>query len=150
MALALLCSTHPSGLLLCTQSGSGCAQWVSLLLSPLSPPSILPVHVNILKKKPKKTPLCALESLRKSERRPGHEESSRSCGSVSSWMKTCTATWSGSLMPRSWMPTEKGKVSTVRPPQQPVCAETMLSSCCRSPFRTPAFNEWRLRHRQSI
>lgn len=54
MALALLCSTHPSGLLLCAQPGSGCAQRVSRLLSPLSHPSILPVYVNILKKTKKK------------------------------------------------------------------------------------------------
>lgn len=33
MALALLCSTHSSGLLLCAQSGSGRAQWVRQLLS---------------------------------------------------------------------------------------------------------------------
>lgn len=38
MALALLCSTHSAWLLLRTQSGSGCAQWVRLssILSPAS------------------------------------------------------------------------------------------------------------------
>lgn len=35
MALALLCPSHPSGFLLCPQSGSGCPQWVSQPL-PLS------------------------------------------------------------------------------------------------------------------
>lgn len=54
------------------------------------------------------------ESLPKSERRPGHVESSRSCESVSSWTKTCTATWSGSLTLKSWMPTERAKVSAVK------------------------------------
>lgn len=53
------------------------------------------------------------ESLPKSERRPGHVESSRSCESVSSWMKTCMATWSGSLTLKSWMPTAREKVSAV-------------------------------------
>lgn len=51
------------------------------------------------------------ESSPKNERRPGHVESSRSCASVSSWMKTCTATWSGSRTLKSWMQTVREKVS---------------------------------------
>lgn len=51
------------------------------------------------------------ESSPKSERKPGHVASSRSCESASSWMKTCTATWSGSHTLKCWMPTGRAKVS---------------------------------------
>lgn len=98
-------------------------------------------------------------SLQKSERRPGRAESSRSCESASSWMKTCTATWSGSLTPRSWMPTARGKVSdrdsgSSQTVQRPCWAPAVFPSqgSCLSPAETPtrtACTTWRARARSS-
>lgn len=83
------------------------------------------------------------ESSPKSERRPDHVESSRSCESVSSWMRTCMVTWSGSLTLKSWMLTEREKVSAVNQPQHPLHAEILLNFNCYFLVRTPAFNKWR-------
>lgn len=87
-------------------------------------------------------------SLQKSERRPGRAESSRSCESASSWMKTCTATWSGSLTPRSWMPTARGKVSD-RDSSSRRCSDHAEPLLC-SPLRAPASHQRRLRHGQPV
>lgn len=109
----------------------------------LSSISNLPLNMNKLKMIAVLLYSFHSESLPRSERRPGHVESSRSCESVSSWTKTCMATWSGSLTLKSWMLTERGKVSAVNPPQHPLHAEILLNFNCYSLVRTPAFNEWR-------
>lgn len=72
------------------------------------------------------------ESSPKREKRQGRVESFRNCESVSSWMKTSTATWSGSLTLKSWMLTEREKVSTKKPAQHPSHAVILLRSNCYS------------------
>lgn len=113
MALALLCSPHSGWLLLCTQSGSGCAQWVRRLLFSITS-TVCIMFLDIKKQMFLMFYFCLSvhsESLPKRERRPDRVASSRSCESASSWMKISMATWSGSLMLKSWMPTERARVS---------------------------------------
>lgn len=89
-------------------------------------------------------------SLPKSERRPDRAESSRSCESVSSWMKTCMATWSGSLTLKSWMLTKREKVSTVNHLSTHSTQRYCWTHNCYSLVRAPAFDQWRFWHRQPI
>lgn len=151
MALALLCPSHPSWLLLCPQSGSGCPQWVSQSLSIFRQfGTDMPNRVRT--RHPTVPPLCASVSLQKSVRRHGHAESSRSCESASSWMKTFTATWSGLLTLRSWMLTVRGKVS--HRDGSSSCSssgsQNGAGTMTCSPLRAPAPHQRRFRYRQPV
>ena len=127
MALGLLCSPHPDWFLLRAKPGSGCAQRVRRLLSYRQHFCFFP-QTNTKYFLLLTSSSHISESLPKREKRQGRVESFRSCESVSSWMKTCTATWSGSLMLKSWMPIARAKVSTCEPAQLPSHAATLSNS----------------------